>query len=185
MSMNGKVIKRVWRVPQTTMERLEQEGRIFYTKNGIPRLKRYLDESGGLPVQDIWTDIEALRSWHKERLEYPTQKPETLLERIIRTSSNEGDLVLDPFCGCGTAVAVAERLKRRWIGIDITHLAIALIKQRLFDTFEAERCPYEVIGEPVDVPSAEALAQQNRHEFETMGVGFGLCPPCQRQSERG
>ena len=108
------------------MERLEQEGRIFYTKNGIPRLKRYLDESGGLPVQDIWTDIEALRSWHKERLEYPTQKPETLLERIIRTSSNEGDLVLDPFCGCGTAVAVAERLKRRWIGIDITHLAIAL-----------------------------------------------------------
>ena len=128
-------------------------------------------------MQDIWTDIEALRSWHKERLEYPTQKPETLLERIIRTSSNEGDLVLDPFCGCGTAVAVAERLKRRWIGIDITHLAIALIKQRLFDTFEAEGSPYEVIGEPVDVPSAEALAQQNRHEFERWALGLVYARP--------
>jgi len=176
-----KGVKRVWRCPVTTMERLEQEERIFYTKNGIPRLKRYLDESGGLPVQDIWTDIEALRSWHKERLEYPTQKPETLLERIIRTSSNEGDLVLDPFCGCGTAVAVAERLKRRWIGIDITHLAIALIKQRLFDTFESERCPYEVIGEPVDVPSAEALAQQNRHEFERWALGLVYARPAKEK----
>ncbi|MBM4301457.1 MAG: site-specific DNA-methyltransferase [Deltaproteobacteria bacterium] len=172
-----KGIKRVWRCPVHTMERLEQEGRIFYTKNGIPRLKRYLDESSGLPVQDIWTDIEALRSWHKERLEYPTQKPESLLERIIRTSSNEGDLVLDPFCGCGTAVAVAERLKRRWLGIDITHLAIALIKQRLFDTFEAELCQYAVIGEPVDVPSAQALARQNRHEFEKWALGLVYARP--------
>ena len=174
-------IKRVWRCPVSAMERLEQEGRIFYTKNGIPRLKRYLDESGGLPVQDIWTDIEALRSWHKERLEYPTQKPEPLLERIIRTSSNEGDLVLDPFCGCGTAVAVAERLKRRWLGIDITHLAIALIKQRLFDTFAEELSPYEVIGEPVDVPSAEALAQQNRHEFERWALGLVYARPAKEK----
>ncbi|MHB9072174.1 MAG: DNA methyltransferase [Desulfobaccales bacterium] len=176
-----KGVKRVWRCPVTTMERLELEGRIFYTRNGIPRLKRYLDESGGLPVQDVWTDVEALRSWHKERLEYPTQKPEPLLERIIRTSSNEGDLVLDPFCGCGTAVSVAERLKRRWIGIDITHLAIALIKQRLFDTFEAELCPYEVIGEPVDVPSAEALARQNRHEFERWALGMVYARPAKEQ----
>jgi site-specific DNA-methyltransferase (adenine-specific) len=176
-----KGIKRVWRCPVTTMERLEQEGRIFYTKNGIPRLKRYLDESGGLPVQDIWTDIEALRSWHKERLEYPTQKPEPLLERIIRTSTNEGDLVLDPFCGCGTAVAVAERMKRRWIGIDITHLAIALIKQRLFDTFAEELFPYEVIGEPVDVPSAEALAQQNRFEFERWALGLVYARPAKEK----
>jgi site-specific DNA-methyltransferase (adenine-specific) len=176
-----KGVTRVWRVPQGTMERLEQEGRIFYTKNGIPRLKRYLDESGGLPVQDVWTDVEALRSWHKERLEYPTQKPEPLLERIIRTSSNEDDVVLDPFCGCGTAVAVAERLKRRWIGIDITHLAIALIKQRLFDTFDDELCPYEVIGEPVDVPSAEALALQNRHEFERWALGMVYARPAKEQ----
>lgn len=176
-----KGITRVWRCPIATMERLEKEGRIFYTKNGIPRLKRYLDESNGLPVQDVWTDVEALRSWHKERLAYPTQKPEPLLERIIRTSSDEGDVVLDPFCGCGTAVAVAERLKRRWIGIDITHLAIALIKQRLFDTFETELCPYEVIGEPVDVPSAEALARQNRHEFERWALGLVYARPAKAQ----
>jgi site-specific DNA-methyltransferase (adenine-specific) len=176
-----KGIKRVWRCPISTMERLEQEGRIFYTQNGIPRLKRYLDESSGLPVQDVWTDVEALRSWHKERLAYPTQKPEPLLERIIWTSSNEGDLVLDPFCGCGTAVAVAERLKRRWIGMDITHLAIALIKQRLFDTFADELSPYEVIGEPVDVPSAEALARQNRHEFERWALGLVYARPAKEQ----
>ena len=92
-----KGVTRVWRVPIGTMERLHLEGRVFYTKNGIARIKRYLDESKGLKAQDIWTDIEALRSWHEERLGYPTQKPEALLERIISASSNEGDLVLDPF----------------------------------------------------------------------------------------
>ena len=96
----------------------------------------------------------------KERLGYPTQKPEALLERIIQASSNEGDIVLDPFCGCGTTVTVAERLKRRWIGIDITHLAITLIKKRLHDTFGPEElAPYEVIGEPTDAKSAAALAE--------------------------
>ncbi len=105
-----KGIVRVWRVPMGTMQRLDAENRIFYTRNGIPRIKRYLDESNGIPVQDVWTDIESLRSWHKERLGYPTQKPEALLERIIQASSNEGDVVLDPFCGCGTAVAAAHKL---------------------------------------------------------------------------
>ena len=178
-----KGIRRVWRCPLTTMESLDRAGKIFYTKSGIPRLKRYLDEAAGLPVQDVWADIEALRSWHKERLEYPTQKPESLLERIIHTSSNEGDLVLDPFCGCGTTVAVAERLKRRWIGIDITHLAIALIKKRLHDAFESELCPYEVIGEPVDVPSAEALARLNRHEFERWALGRVYARPARDQAK--
>src|SRR4030065_619642 len=163
MNMKGRGSGGVGGAPFLLWERLERGGGIFYTKNGIPRLKRYLDESGGLPVQDIWTDIEALRSWHKERLEYPTQKPESLLERIIRTSSNEGDLVLDPFCGCGTTVAVAERLKRRWIGIDITHLAIALIKQRLFDTFEAELCPYEDLSQPGAGPTPAPLRPPQRH----------------------
>jgi len=176
-----KGITRIWRVPLNTMERLEGEGKIFYTQNGIPRLKRYLDESGGLPVQDVWADIQALRSWHKERLEYPTQKPEPLLERIIRTSSHEGDLVLDPFCGCGTTVAVAERLGRRWIGIDITHLAIALIKKRLYDSYASELSPYEVIGEPVDVPGAEALAKINRHEFEKWALGLVYARPVKDQ----
>ncbi len=100
-------VTRVWRCPESTMERLEEEGRIYYTRNGIPRRKRYLDESKGLPTQDVWTDIEALRSWHQERLGYPTQKSVALLERIIEASSNPGDVVLDPFCGCGTTAAAS------------------------------------------------------------------------------
>jgi len=172
-----KGIRRVWRVPQTTMERLDSENRLFYTRNGMPRIKRYLDESQGLPGQDVWTDIEALRSWHRERLGYPTQKPEALLSRIITASSNEGDIVMDPFCGCGTAVAVAERLRRRWIGIDITHLAIALMVNRLRDTFGDELSPFEVIGAPADVASARALAEQSKHEFEHWALGLVSARP--------
>ncbi|MDD3579827.1 MAG: DNA methyltransferase [Desulfobacca sp.] len=174
-----KGIKRVWRCPKSTMERLERENRIYYTKKGIPRLKRYLDEASGMPIQDIWTDIQAIRSWHKERLEYPTQKPESLLERIIKASSNEGDVILDPFCGCGTTIAVAERLQRRWIGIDITHLAITLIKKRLQDTFGPELTPYAEIGAPEDYPSAEALATLNRHQFEWWALGLVEARPAQ------
>ncbi|MDD2904035.1 MAG: DNA methyltransferase [Syntrophales bacterium] len=174
-----KGIKRIWRCPKTTMENLEKENKIYYTNKGIPRFKRYLDESSGLPVQDIWMDIEAVRSWHKERLEYPTQKPEALLERIIQASSNEEDVVLDPFCGCGTALITAERLKRRWLGIDITHLAITLIKNRLHDTFGPERSQYEVIGEPADLTSAQALAEENRHQFEYWALGLVDARPAQ------
>jgi site-specific DNA-methyltransferase (adenine-specific) len=154
-----KEIRRVWRCPIETMERLEAEGRIFYTRNGIPRLKRYLDEAKGLPVQDVWTDIEALRSWHQERIGYPTQKPLALLERIISASSNEGNVVLDPFCGCGTAIAAAQRLGRKWIGIDTNHLAINLAKGRLRDHFgESVSSGYEVLGEPASTPDAVVLA---------------------------
>ena len=154
-----KGITRVWRMPVETMERLESEGiRIFYTRNGFPRIKRYLDEANGNPVQDVWIDIQSLRSWHKERIGYPTQKPESLLERVINSSSNEGDLVLDPFCGCGTATVAAERLNRRWIGIDITHLAVTLMRHRLQDAFKSELKPYEIIGQPQDLESARALA---------------------------
>ncbi len=166
-----KGVTRVWRCPIETMEKLDLEGKIFYTKNGIPRRKRYLDESKGMPIQDVWTDIEALRSWHKERLGYPTQKPEALLERIILASSKEGDLILDPFCGCGTTIAVAERLKRRWIGIDITYLAISLMKTRLADTFAKDLSPYEVIGDPKDLSGTEALALENRFQFEWWALG--------------
>lgn len=162
-----KGIKRVWRCPRSTMERLEREGKLFYTRNGIPRLKRYLNESKGIPVQDIWADVEALRSWHKERLGYDTQKPQGLLERIIEASSNEEDVVLDPFCGCGTAVVAAQKLGRRWIGIDITHLAITVMRNRLIDSFglEAGR-DYTVVGEPKDVSGARALAKQDRYQFQ-------------------
>jgi len=166
-----KGIRRVWRVPEKTMCRLDTEGRIFYTRNGIPRIKRYLDEAKGLPAQDVWTDIQALRSWHQERLGYPTQKPEDLLARIILASSNEADLVLDPFCGCGTAVAVAQRLKRRWIGIDITHLAVGLIRHRLRDAL-GDSVEYEVIGEPTSLPDAQALADVDPYQFQWWALGL-------------
>ena len=167
-----KGIERVWRVPVETMERLDSEGRIFYTRNGIPRIKRYLDEAKGNPVQDVWTDVQSLRSWHQERLGYPTQKPEALLERIINASSNEGDVVLDPFCGCGTATVAAERLNRRWIGIDITHLAITLVRHRLHDSFGDALRSYEIVGQPTDSGSAAALAEQDRYQFEWWALGL-------------
>ena len=179
-----KGVVRVWRVPVETMERLDNEGRIYYTRNGIPRMKRYLDEAKGNPVQDVWTDIQSLRSWHTERLGYPTQKPEALLERIINASSNEGDVVLDPFCGCGTAIAVAERLNRRWMGIDITHLAISLMKSRLRDTFGSDLSEYDVIGVPQDVESARALAVESEHDgryqFEYWALGLVDARPSNR-----
>ena len=136
------------------------------------------EESKGLHLRDVW-QIPIIAGFSKERLGYPTQKPEALLERIIRASSNEGDLVLDPFCGCGTTVTVAERLKRRWLGIDITHLAITLIKKRLHDSYGSELAPYEVIGEPADAPSAAALAEVNRHQFEWWALGLVDAAPAQ------
>ena len=105
--------------------------RLVYSKSGMPNYKRYLDEMPGVPLQDLWGDIKPIGSRAAERLGYPTQKPVALLERIIQASSNEGDTVLDPFCGCGTTVAAAQKLDRRWIGIDITQLAISLIRYRL------------------------------------------------------
>ena len=131
-------------------------------------------------VPEDWWPISILNANDPERLGYPTQKPEALLERIINASSNEGDIVLDPFCGCGTTVTVAERLKRRWIGIDITHLAITLIKKRLHDSFSPEElAPYEVIGEPADAKSAAALAEVNRHQFEWWALGLVDAAPAQ------
>ena len=174
---------RAWRYSKETMERLDREGRLYYSRTGYPRQKLYIDESRGVPVQDIWTDIGSLSGSHKERLNYPTQKPEALLERIINASSNEGDVVLDPFCGCGTAVAVAERLNRRWIGIDITHLAISLMKSRLRDSFGEDLRPYQVIGVPQDTASAQALAVESEHDgryqFEWWALGLVDARPAQ------
>jgi site-specific DNA-methyltransferase (adenine-specific) len=161
-------ITREWRVPLTTMERLEAEGRIYYTRNGFPRFKRYLDEAKGMPAQDVWTDVEAMRSWHKERLGYPTQKPLALLERIIEASSDPGDVVLDPFCGCGTALIAAQKLGRQWVGIDVTHLAIAVMRARLRDSFPSLG-HVKVIGQPTEVEGARMLARQSlddRYEFQ-------------------
>jgi DNA modification methylase len=168
-----KGIKRVWRMPESTMARLDAEGAIFYTKNGIPRRKRYLDESKGLPAQDVWTDIEPLRSWHAERLGYPTQKPLALTNRLIEASSNPGDVVLDPFCGCGGSVDSAQALDRRWIGIDITHLSIGLIKHRLIDRYGPDIAKtYRVIGEPTTVEGAAQLAKEDPFQFQAWALGL-------------
>lgn len=163
--------------------RKDTEGREYVLSDAGAgrRVRRYLDEAMkyGRPVGEVWDDIPSLTSSAKERLSYPTQKPEALLERIITASSNEGDLVLDPFCGCGTTVAVAERLHRRWIGIDITHLAVALMRHRLEDTFGPDLLPYEVIGDPKDLPSAQALAEENRFQFEWWALGLVEARPAQ------
>ena len=170
---------RHWAWDQDGIDRLMAEGRIAFTSTDMPRYKRYLDDSPGSPLTDTWTDISPVNSQAHERLGYPTQKPEALLERIIRASSNEGDVILDPFCGCGTAIAAAERLDRRWIGIDVTHLAVALIRHRLRDTFGDDLGPYDVIGEPQDVASAESLALDNRYQFEWWALGLVDARPAQ------
>ena len=143
------------------------------------------DESKRSPMPDWW-EVSIINPAAKERLGYPTQKPEALLERIIQASSNEGDLVLDPFCGCGTTVAVAQRLKRRWIGIDITHLAIGLMKHRLQDAFEGQ-ANYKVIGEPVSLSGAQALADSDKYQFQWWALGLvGARPVDQKKgSDKG
>ncbi len=170
---------------QQKLDVLDQMGLIYWPPKGrVPRRKRYLDESNPeMPVQSTWTDISPIGAQAWERLGYPTQKPEALLERIVSASSNEGDVVLDPFCGCGTAIAAAERLNRRWIGIDITHIAITLIRHRLQDTFKDELKPYEVLGQPQDVASAQALATDSensgRYQFEWWALGLVDARPAQ------
>ncbi|RJX19845.1 MAG: site-specific DNA-methyltransferase [Ammonifex sp.] len=155
---------RYWAFSKQNMIQFEKEGKLHYRKTGQPRLMQFADEMPGVPLQDLWDNIPPALGG--EDLGYPTQKPEALLERIIECSSNEGDVILDPFCGCGTTVAVAERLRRRWIGIDITHLAIALMRYRLEDAFRKELSPYEIIGVPQDLKSAEALADHDKYQFQ-------------------
>jgi site-specific DNA-methyltransferase (adenine-specific) len=161
---------RAWRYSKETMTQLDKEGRLYYSKTGYPRQKLYLDESRGVPVQDVWNDVGSLAGAHKERLGYETQKPIALLERIIQASSNEGDIVLDPFCGCGTAVVAAQKLNRKWIGIDVTHLAINLMRNRLKDSFGIKA---EVIGEPADLGGAKELASQpDKYQFQWWALGL-------------
>ncbi len=165
-----KGVTSLWRMPPETMRRLDSEGRLHFTRAGGIRLKRYLDESKGLPVQALWADIPALNSQAQERLGYPTQKPLALLERIIAASSSEGDVVLDPFCGCGTAVHAAEKLGRRWIGIDVTHFAISLIEKRMRDAFPG--VAFTVEGTPKDLASAEDLARRDKYQFQWWAVSM-------------
>ena len=171
-----------WRVVREKLENLDRQGRIEWSNSGTPYLVRYLDSSKGAAVPSLWDDIPPVNSQAQERLGYPTQKPEALLERIIRASSNEGDVVLDPFCGCGTAIAVAQRLNRRWIGIDITHLAISLMKNRLLDSFGAAvAASYRVIGEPVTLSEAEALAAEDKYQFQWWALGLVGARPVEQK----
>jgi site-specific DNA-methyltransferase (adenine-specific) len=156
-----------WAVSRETMERMEAEGRVHFPADKSKRLqrKRFLDELAGETVDTLWDDISPINSQAQERLGYPTQKPIALLERIIRASSNEGDTVLDPFCGCGTAIDAAQKLGRPWIGIDVTHLAIGLVEKRLREGYRGA-AQWETIGVPKDLASAQKLAADDPHQFQ-------------------
>jgi DNA modification methylase len=165
-----KGVTSLWRCPLSTMQRLDEECRLHFTSKGGIRIKRYLDEMKGYNVQSLWDDIPPLNSQSKERLGYPTQKPLALLDRIIKASSNEGDLVLDPFCGCGTTVHAAEKLNRGWIGIDITVLSISKIERRLRNSFDAIK--YQLYGTPKDMDGAYALALKDKYQFQWWAVSL-------------
>jgi hypothetical protein len=165
-------VTRYWRYSQKKMKELIENGMVVQGKPGlVPQRKQYLDEGKGVPVQSLWDDISALHSQASERLGYPTQKPEALLERIIETSSNKGDIVLDPFCGCGTTIHAAQKLGRQWIGIDVTYLAINLIKRRLKDAFGAD-AQFEERGQPTDFGSAKALAELDKWQFQQWALSL-------------
>ncbi len=164
---------RGWGASRDQLERWWQEGRILVKRDGTPRLdglKVYFEDMKGKAVGSIWDDVDRVGNTSGERLGYPTQKPLALLERIISASSNVGDLVLDPFCGCGTTVHAAQKLNRKWIGIDITHLAIHLIQRRLKDAFP--KIAFDIQGVPKDLSGARALAAQDKYEFQKWALAM-------------
>lgn len=181
---------RHWAYPPSQLDELDRQGLVYWPKkaNGWPRLKKYLDDSRGVPVQDIWIDIPPINSRAQERLGYQTQKPQALLERIIQASSNEGDVVLDPFCGCGTAVAAAHKLNRKWIGIDITALAVSLIKKRLTTAYGQDIAnTYTVIGEPKSPEDAAMLAAEDPYQFQWWALDLVGARPAEQKkgADRG
>ena len=177
--------KNGWAVSREKMEELDRQGRLLFPSSADGRImfKRYLDEQPGAVIGDVWIDISQLRGADRERLGYPTQKPLALLERIINASSNPGDVVLDPFCGCGTAVIAAQKLGRRWIGIDVTHLAISLIKYRLQDSFPG--IEFEVKGEPADVGLAMMLAEADPYQFQWWALSLVKAKPVEGKEKKG
>jgi site-specific DNA-methyltransferase (adenine-specific) len=169
-----KGVTRTWRWTKERMEEADRQGLVIVPRDGrgVPRYKRYLDEQEGIPLGDVWTDIPAVNAMARERLGWETQKPLPLLERILALSSNPGDVLLDPFCGCGTALVAAQKLGRQWIGIDITYLAIAVMRARLKDSFALEDVP--VVGQPTEVEGARQLAQspEGRYQFQWWALGL-------------
>ncbi|MEI6315305.1 MAG: DNA methyltransferase [Syntrophus sp. (in: bacteria)] len=202
-------ITKVWRWTKERMQKAYEDGFVIQPSPGaVPCFKRYIDEQKGKPLDDVWTDIPPLNSQAAERLGYPTQKPVALLERIIRASCPEGGVVLDPFCGCGTTIAAAQALDRPWIGIDITHLAITLIKQRMKDSFGVEQSvratssgkgetakiaetateygnvtkrSFHVLGEPTSEPDAAALAASDPYQFQWWALGLVGARPVEQK----
>ncbi|WP_062908335.1 DNA methyltransferase [Mycobacterium avium] len=178
-----------WKFGIEKLDELDKEGRIYWAKGGSgwPQYKRYRDELPGLAIGDIWDDIDKINPRAAERLGYPTQKPLNLLDRIIQASSNEGDVVLDPFCGCGTTVDAAERLNRKWIGIDITYIAVDLITKRLRHTYGNDiTTTFDTNGIPRDVEGARALFARSPFDFERWAVSLIGAEPNQKQvGDRG
>ena len=177
-----------WSCNMERMQKYDRENRLHFPSSpeGALRLKMYADKSPGDKLQNLWDDIPPIGSQAKERLGYPTQKPVALLERIVQASSNPGDLVLDPFAGCGTAIAAAQKLGRQWIGIDITHLSVGLLKYRLRDTFDLDwRTDYRVIGEPEDVPGARQLASDDRYQFQFWAASLVEAQPLGGEPKKG
>ena len=163
---------RSWRYNRDKMKKLDQEGRLYYSRTGYPRRKLYIEESRGVPVQDVWNDIRSLSGAHKERLGYATQKPITLLERIIKASSNEGDVVFDPFCGCATTLEAAHSLGRRWIGIDIAIHAIKRVARvRLQERLGlVEGQDFVIDGVPRNIEGAKDLWERDKYHFQKWAV---------------
>ena len=172
-----------WAVSREVMERYDREGRLFFPKKDDARLRKkiFFEESKGVPTSDLWEDLPPIHASAAERLGYPTQKPVALLERILNASSNPGDVVLDPFCGCGTTVHAAQKLGRQWIGIDVTHLAIGLIEKRLRDAFELVQ--FITHGVPQDIEGARNMAARGRDdknyyfEFEKWALSLIAAQP--------
>lgn len=167
---------RHWAYTHAELDRLDKTGRIHWpkSKDGMPRQKVYEDELDKMPIQDIWTDkeVKALHNLSQERTGFQTQKPTGLLKRIIEASSDEGQIVLDPFCGCGTTIIAASELKRKWFGIDVTNLAITLIKSQLRKNKVYAGRDYQIIGEPTTLTEAEGLAKQDKFQFEWWAISL-------------
>jgi DNA modification methylase len=168
-----------WRISRELMESLDKEGRLYFPKdpNGRIARKHYLSEQKGRKASDVWTDITPLQACAAERLGYPTQKPLELLERIIQASSSEGDIILDPFCGCGTAIHAAQILNRNWIGIDITHLAISIVEKRMKDAFPD--IIFQVYGTPKDLDGAKNLGDRDKYQFQWWACSLVNAQPYQ------
>jgi site-specific DNA-methyltransferase (adenine-specific) len=175
-----------WSCNLERLQKYDREGRLhFPTKpSGALRLKMYADESPGERLQNIWDDVPPIGAQAQERLGYPTQKPQKLLERIINASSDPGDVVLDPFCGCGTTIHAAQKLDRQWIGIDITYLAINLIKRRLKDAF-GEEIEFEEKGQPTDFASAKRLAELDKFQFQHWALSLIGARPLKEGEGKG